>query len=71
LYRVKKPLGFNWVSRPMPTDENIHVIPLNDLREHDDSVLCWCSPKQDILEPSVWVHSSADRREVHEKGIIN
>lgn len=51
--------------------EEFHLIPLNDLREHKDAPDCWCDPKQDGDEPSVWVHNSMDRREhTIEKGVI-
>ncbi len=43
--------------------ERIHVIPLDDLREHSCSVDCWCRPSRDEDEPLVWVHHSMDGRE--------
>lgn len=43
-----------------------HVVPLNDLREHEITDLCWCKPVQnddpENWEP-IWVHNSMDRRE--------
>ena len=49
----------------------LHVIPLNDLREHDASSSCWCRPQQDDEKQIVWVHNSMDRREhTIEKGVI-
>lgn len=42
---------------------DIHIVPLNDLREHDSARSCWCKPVQDDEEPTVWVHPSMDRRE--------
>jgi len=46
----------------------IHVVPLNDLREHDDTADCWCRPRE---EEGVIVHNSMDRREdTIEKGKI-
>jgi hypothetical protein len=46
-----------------------HVIPLDDLRLHNSAATCWCKPRQDDEEPSVWVHNSMDRREhTREKG---
>ena len=47
---------------------NTHVMPLNDLREHDCAVDCWCRPTQDDECPEVWVHHSMDEREKYETG---
>ena len=49
-------------------DANIHVVPLNDLREHEASRDCWCNPTEDEGWPGVWVHHSMDRREEYEEG---
>jgi hypothetical protein len=52
------------------TSNDLHVVPLNDLREHAAASDCWCSPVQDVDEPLVWVHQSMDRREhTVEKGV--
>ena len=48
--------------------EPTHVIPLNDLREHEPYKTCWCKPTQDDDEPLVWIHHSMDRREEYESG---
>lgn len=53
-------------------DEMIHVVPLNDLREHEESEACWCRPVE-IFEGAgvIIVHNSMDRREhTIEKGKI-
>lgn len=42
----------------------IHVIPINDIREHEDSQDCWCHPN---LENKVWIHNSMDGRELLEQ----
>lgn len=42
---------------------NVHVVPLNDIREHEDSEMCWCNPN---LEDGVWIHKSMDGRELLE-----
>lgn len=42
-----------------------HVMPIDDLREHIDSIDCWCKPT--IKENgSVVVHNSLDGREYSE-----
>ncbi len=46
--------------------DRLHVIPLNDTREHEESVDCWCKPRDD--GDGVVVHNSADRREEYEQG---
>ena len=52
-------------------DESVgdwHVIPLNDLKEHECSADCWCEPTlDDEAEGLVYVHHSLDgrEREVH------
>ena len=46
----------------------VHVIPLNDLREHTASVNCWCQPTEDGEWPDIWVHHSMDQREDYEVG---
>lgn len=48
--------------------DNIHIVPVNDLREHDLSPDCWCkpTPHDDCL--GLWTHHSMDRREEYEEG---
>lgn len=46
----------------------IHVMPLNDLREHVARVDCWCRPTPDMEEPFVIIHHSLDQREKYESG---
>ena len=55
-----------------PTTWPIHVVPLNDWREHTVNEPCWCNPTLDGdtrwgLEP-VYVHHSMDGREEYEEG---
>lgn len=44
----------------------LHVIPVNDLREHEFAD-CWCRPVIDE-ESGYVVHNSMDRREEFETG---
>jgi hypothetical protein len=47
------------------TDEGfIHVIPIDDWREHELTLTCWCHPVLD----EVVLHNSVDRREEYERG---
>ena len=47
--------------------ECLHVVPVNDLREHscDKDKPCWCKP---IEDEGVIVHNSMDQRELYETG---
>lgn len=42
------------------------VIPLDDMREHDEGSTCWCGPTDD---DGVMVHHSLDGREAYESGV--
>lgn len=47
-----------------------HIVPLNDLRDHEESVDCWCQPElldDDYLD-SVYLHASMDGREAFDSG---
>lgn len=50
------------------TDDLIHVVPLNDLRDHVARIDCWCHPTPDEEEPLVIIHHSLDQREKYESG---
>lgn len=43
----------------------MHVLPINDLKEHEESESCWCNPEYD---EGVIIHNSMDRREEYETG---
>jgi hypothetical protein len=50
-------------------DKDVHVLPVNDLREHEESRDCWCEPR--VEADSDWtaaliVHHSLDGRELVE-----
>lgn len=63
--------------RPAPNPD-IHVTPVNDLRDHDDARDCWCAPRLET-ETSFWtgqpttivVHNAADGRDLVETGGVN
>lgn len=53
---------------------DIHVIPIGDLRDHSENEACWCKPeiKDEDVGGSIIVHNSMDRREhTIERGIIH
>lgn len=50
------------------SEERWHVVPVDDLREHNSSKTCWCHPTPDDEDPGIYVHHSMDQREEYEKG---
>lgn len=47
----------------------VHVVPVNDLREHQHNGSCWCKPRHDDDSlGNVWIHNSMDGREAFENG---
>lgn len=59
-------LGNGWMV--IENGEGRHVVPINDLKDHPRSLLCWCHPFRDHRDPNVFVHNSMDRREEYEEG---
>jgi hypothetical protein len=47
--------------------ERVHVIPINDLRPHEESLACPCRPRRNVGQPNVVVHNSFDGREIVER----
>jgi hypothetical protein len=45
-----------------------HVVPIDDLRQHDVRYDCWCKPTDD---GEVFIHNSLDGREFFEVGAAN
>jgi len=54
------------VDEDVGVSERIHVLPVNDLRDHVESETCWCNPQTDEL--GVVVHNALDQRELYERG---
>lgn len=55
-----------WLCRSAFAGNPAHVIPVDDLKEHDaDSETCWCRP---FWDGEVLVHNAMDRREEYEQG---
>jgi len=44
----------------------VHVMPVDDWKEHLDNEECWCHPTASIDEEDVIIHNSLDGREVQE-----
>lgn len=60
----------NWRLVGFPTKSGHfaqHVVPVDDLREHDLTPDCWCTPTVDSVS-FVAVHNAADQREKFERG---
>lgn len=54
--------------RPYNPDA-LHVMPINDLKEHISSPECWCNPTvDDEYVGTLFIHHSADGREEFEEG---
>lgn len=57
----------------MTVPADLHVTPVSDLREHEETRACWCAPRLVQDDPTaavIVVHHSADGRElVEEHGI--
>ena len=51
----------------------IHIIPINDLMEHEESTTCECHPQIEIRENGdiMVVHNSYDGREFIEELVSN
>lgn len=49
--------------------QEVHVVPMNDLREHDLNWDCWCSPDIELEKGPlpIMIHHSKDKREWKEK----
>lgn len=56
-----------WKNITQKNGVSIHVVPLNDLREHAEEATCWCNPQVDE-ELNLVTHNSADNREAFETG---
>lgn len=56
------------MTEQVPTKDRVHVMPLGDLREHEESEQCWCKPQPDVDEPAVLIHNALDGRESYEQG---
>jgi hypothetical protein len=46
-----------------------HILPINDLEEHEELSTCKCNPEMEVLENGdmMIVHNSFDKREIIER----
>lgn len=49
-------------------NDELHVCPIEDLRDHYLDRKCWCKPERVDEDPRLWSHKSMDRREEFEQG---
>lgn len=50
--------------------ETLHVIPVDDLRDHEATPTCWCRPTPLEDPPNVFLHNAMDGREKYEDGEV-
>lgn len=63
----ENPLCWMFLHPKEGVDADCHVIPENDLKEHDISSECWCRPVDDHeAYDYVWLHNAKDGREDYE-----
>jgi hypothetical protein len=63
-----------WATIRDGREADVHVTPINDVREHADSGDCWCQPRitrVDGVRARVIVHNAADGRELVERHGVN
>jgi hypothetical protein len=46
-----------------------HVVPVDDIKEHEPSLECWCRPYRDPWNPFGIIHNALDRRELYENSV--
>jgi hypothetical protein len=46
----------------------LHIVPLDDYREHECYTDCWCHPSEDDEIDGVFIHHAMDGREAFESG---
>jgi hypothetical protein len=45
-------------------DDDLHVVPIGDLKEHECSADCWCAPAVEVEgDVMIYIHQSLDGRE--------
>lgn len=56
-----------WARVELPADI-FHVLPVNDLKDHEDGFSCWCRPRieRQVNGNTLVIHNSADGREFFE-----
>lgn len=68
-HAAEEDAGLAWGMWFNEEEELWHIIPLNDLKQHDDSMHCFCCPDKEGNDESEVRHNSVDGREDFEDGI--
>lgn len=55
-----------------PRVEYLHVLPINDEIDHEETCGCWCQPTVEDVLPHRYlvIHHSVDGRELFEEGAL-
>ena len=61
--RIAKGKGFSDMR------DDVHITPVNDIREHITSPACRCKPSEDPMNERVFIHNAFDGREFYERTI--
>jgi hypothetical protein len=56
-----------WVTVGFNDENELHTLPIEDIRMHEISTECWCNPFFD-KKLEIVIHNSADGREDFEDG---
>lgn len=48
----------------------VHLIPLDDYREHEPNTECWCKPRESEYEIDHYIHNPLDNRFMYQLGIL-
>jgi hypothetical protein len=48
--------------------QHSHVVPNGDTKRHQLDPTCWCIPIEEVEYTGIFIHNSADKREVYETG---
>lgn len=49
-----------------PEQYHAHIMPRNDISDHEPFPDCWCGPVMDVYDHDIYIHIAADGREERE-----
>jgi hypothetical protein len=53
----------------MIPDGNVHVIPVKDIKEHEESITCWCHPNISADYENLVIHNAFDEEYGDERNL--
>lgn len=61
-------MNTHWAKIKLPS-EIYHILPVDDLKDHEDGLRCWCAPVVQVFPNgnTLITHNSADGREFFEQ----